>query len=122
MLLEFVSPVEFGSVPVVGSELAPPVVTSTASIEMAVIVMSDGGTDVSCAFAALPVGFVPAVVLDGVVTDGVVIDGLELDVEAVPVAPVPVAPVSAASVLAASVSPEVVEAPVVLPPSAWSTS
>jgi hypothetical protein len=122
-----VSPVEFESVGVVVPELAPPVVTSMLSIDMAAIVMSDVEPEVAGVFESLSVWFVGPVVLDGVVLDGVVLDGVvldgvvldgpELDVDPVPVAPVPVAPV-----LAVPVPPEGVEAPVVLPSNAWSTS
>jgi hypothetical protein len=131
-LFDVVSPVEFESVGVVVPELAPPVVTSMLSIDMAAIVMSDVEPEVAGVFESLSVWFVGPVVLDGVVLDGVVLDGVvldgvvldgvvldgpELDVDPVPVAPVPVAPV-----LAVPVPPEGVEAPVVLPSNAWSTS
>jgi len=97
LLLEFVSPVEFESVPVVVPEVAPPVVTSTLSIVMAAIVSSDVVPEVAGVFESLPVWLVSPVVLDEP----------ESDVDPVLVAPVP---------------PEVVEAPVVLPSNAWSTS
>jgi hypothetical protein len=121
LLLEFVPPVAFASVGVVVAEPAPPVVTSMLSMEMAVIVMSVGGTEVSWVLETLPVWFVPAAVLDGVVLGEVmlgevVLEGLELDVD-----PVLVAAVSVAPVPVAPVPPVVVEAPVVPPSRAWST-
>jgi len=66
-----VLPVEFESVPVVVgvvvAGLAPPVVTSTLSIEMAVIVMSDVEPEVAGVLESLSVSSVAPVVLDGVV-------------------------------------------------------
>ncbi len=92
------------------------------SIEMAAIVISDVEPEVAGAFESLTVWFVAPVVLDGVVLDGVVTNGPELDVDPVFVAPVLVASVLAVSVLVVLGPPEGVEAPVVLPPNAWSTS
>jgi hypothetical protein len=121
-LFNVVPPVEFEFVGVVVPELAPPVVTSMLSIEMAAIVMSEVEPEVAGVFEVLAVWLVLAVVLDGVVLDGVVMDGVVLDVDPVPVAPVFVAPVLAVSVLVVLGPAEGVEAPVVLPPNAWSTS
>jgi hypothetical protein len=131
-LFNVVPPVEFESVGLVVPEFVPPVVTSMLSIEMAAIVISDVEPEVAGAFESLTVWFVAPVVLDGVVLDGVVLDGVVLDGDVLDgvvtngpeldVDPVFVAPVLVAPVLAVSVPAGGVEAPVVLPPNAWSTS
>ena len=82
------------------------------SIEIPATIALDVEPEVAGVFESLPVWFVLPVELDEVVLDGVVVDGVELDVDPVLVAPV----------LAVPVPPEGVEAPVVLPPNAWSTS